>query len=124
MLDREVRVLIVDDQEVFANALRLWLDSREGITVVATAHDGNEAVDLAMLHDAEIVLMDIGLPKCDGLEATRRLHTIKPEAKVIVLSGQTENQAKAAALDAGAVAFLTKGAVHDNLRDEILRVAG
>jgi len=59
----------VDDEEVFAQALKLWLDARERIEV---AHDGPEAIDLALFNDAQVVLMDIGLPKFDGLAASDR----------------------------------------------------
>ena len=120
-----VRVLIVDDQAVFADALRLWLDSRSGIEVVGVAHTGPEAVDLAVTGDAEAVLMDVGLPGgFDGLEATRRLLALRPDTKVIALTGQTEDEGKAAALDAGVVEFLTKGNIHEVIQDAIIRVAG
>lgn len=121
MHDRRVRVLIVDDQAVFANALRLWLDTREGIEVVAVAHTGPEAVDAALAHDAEVVLMDVGLPGFDGLEATRRLLALKPTTKVIALTGQTADEGAAAAAEAGVVDFLTKGGVHEVIQDAIVR---
>lgn len=120
-MPERVRVLIVDDQEMFATALRLWLDTREGIEVVGIARDGPEAVDFALLHDAEVVLMDIGLPGFDGLEATRRLLALKPDTKVIVLTGQTADEGEAAAVDAGGVDFLTKGAVHEVIQAAIMR---
>jgi DNA-binding NarL/FixJ family response regulator len=121
MPDRGVRVLIVDDQDVFADALRLWLDTRGGIEVVGIARNGPEAVDLALTHNAEVVLMDIGLPGFDGLEATRRLLAIKPETKVIALTGQTADEGEAAAVEAGVVGFLTKGGVHEVVQDAIMR---
>ncbi len=116
-----VRVLIAEDEEVFANALRLWLEARSGIEVVAVAHTGPEAVDFALVHDPEVVLMDIGLPGFDGLEATRRLLASNPNIKVIALTGQTADEGAAAAIEAGAAAFLTKGNVHDVVEEAILR---
>ena len=116
-----IRVLIVEDHQIFADALRLLLDRTEGIEVVGIASDGGEAIDLACMADAQVVLMDIGLPKLDGLEATRRLLAIKPAARVIALTGQTEGEAKSAATAAGAVDFLTKGGIHDHVRDAIFR---
>ena len=113
--------MIVDDQEVFANALRLWLDTRDGIDVVGVAHSGPEAIDCALTCDAEVVLMDISLPGFDGLEATRRLLAIKPNTKVIALTGQTADEGAAAAAEAGVVGFLTKGGVHEVLQEAILR---
>jgi DNA-binding NarL/FixJ family response regulator len=119
-----VRVLIVDDQAIFADALRLWLDSRPGIEVVGVAHTGPEAVDLAVRNEADVVLMDVGLPGgFDGLEATRRLLALRPGTKVIALTGQTEDQGKEAALSAGVVEFLTKGNVHEVIQEAIMRAA-
>jgi DNA-binding NarL/FixJ family response regulator len=116
-----IRVLIVEDHQIFADALRLLLDRTEGIEVVGIAQDGGEAIDLACIADAQVVLMDIGLPRMNGLEATRRLLAIKPDARVIALTGQTEGDGKAAATAAGAVDFLTKGGIHDHVRDSIFR---
>lgn len=116
-----IRVLIVEDHQIFADALRLLLDRTEGIEVVGIARDGGEAIDLACLADAQVVLMDIGLPNMDGLEATRKLLAIKPSARVIALTGQTEAEAKTAASAAGAIDFLTKGGIHDHVGDAIFR---
>jgi DNA-binding NarL/FixJ family response regulator len=114
--------LIVDDHAVCTDALHLWLDSRPGIEVVGVAHTGPEAVDLAVTNDAEVVLMDVGPPGgFDGLEATRRLLALRPDTKVIALTGQTEDEGKAAALEAGVVEFLTKGNVHEVVQDAIMR---
>lgn len=116
-----VRVLIVEDHQIFADALRLLLDRTEGIEVVGIARDGGEAIDLALMADAQVVLMDIGLPRMNGLEATRRLLAIKPGARVIALTGQTEDEAGPAAAAAGAVDFLVKGGIHEHVRDAIFR---
>jgi DNA-binding NarL/FixJ family response regulator len=116
-----IRVLIVEDQAIFATALKLWLDTRGGIEVVGIAFDGPEAVDMALLNHADVVLMDVGLPTVDGIETTRRLLAIKPDTRVIVLTGQSEADGKDAALEAGAVEFLTKGAVHEHVRDAVYR---
>ena len=111
--------MIVEDHQIFADALRLLLDRTDGIEVVGVACDGAEAIDLACTADAQVVLMDIGLPKMDGLEATRKLLAIKPSARVIALTGQAEGEARAGATAAGAIGFLTKGGLHDHVRDAI-----
>jgi DNA-binding NarL/FixJ family response regulator len=97
------------------------LDRTEGIEVVGIARDGGEAIDLAPMADAQVVLMDIGLPRMNGLEATRRLLAIKPGARLITLTGQTEEEARSAARAAGAVDFLTKGGIHEQVREAIFR---
>lgn len=118
-----VRVLIVDDHHVFSQALRALLDRCEDIQVVGTAASGNEALDCVRLDRADVVLMDVGLPGMDGLETTRRVLGIDPRARVIVLSGQTEGEARDAAIEAGAAAYLVKGALVDDVVEKILEVA-
>lgn len=116
-------MLIVDDQRVFSEALRALLDECSDIDVVGTASSGSEAVDRVELDGADVVLMDVGLPGMDGLEATRRIVGSRPEAHVIVLSGRTEREARDAALEAGAAAYLVKGSLGDDVIDTILDVA-
>lgn len=119
-----VRVLIVDDHRLFADALKLWLDRDPTLDVVAIAVTGEEAVDLAVEHDAEVVLMDVGLPGIDGFEATRRLHALKSAAKVIAVSGYAGDDVEGAAADAGMVSFLSKDRIHEHVRDAIARAVG
>jgi DNA-binding NarL/FixJ family response regulator len=99
----------------------LLLDRTEGIEVVGIARDAGEAIDLALMANAQVVLMDIGLPRMNGLEATRRLLAIKPGARVIALTGQTEEEARSAARAAGAVDFLTEGGIHEQVPEAIFR---
>lgn len=123
--DRPIRVVVADDERIFADALRLFLEREPRIHVVGTAADGNEAVDMAMLNEAEVVVMDIGMPVVDGLEATRRLLVLRPSARVIVLTGRASDEAEHDARLAGAAGFLTKGGVAEAeaLIDAILHLA-
>ena len=118
-----VRVLIVDDSRLFADSLKLLLDRDASVTVVGIATSGAEAVELALAHDAQVVLMDVGLPDVDGYEATRRLHAIKRAAKVIAVSGRAETEIAQPALDAGMVFFLSKDRIHEHVHDAIMRAA-
>ena len=122
---RPIRVVVADDERIFADALRLFLEREPRIHVVATAGDGNEAVDMALLNDAQVVVMDIGMPVVDGLEATRRLLTLRPSTRVIVVTGHMSDEAERDARLAGAAGFLTKGGVAEAeaLIDAILRLA-
>ena len=119
-----VRVLIVDDHHVFSQALRALLEQFDNIHVVGTAASGSEALDRVRQDGVDVVLMDVGLPGMDGLETTRRVLGIHPDAHVIVLSGQGESDAREAALEAGAAAYLVKGALVDDVVETILEVAG
>jgi DNA-binding NarL/FixJ family response regulator len=119
-----VRVLIVDDHRLFADSLKLLLDRDASVVVVGIAGDGDEAVDLAVQHDAEVVLMDLSLPTFDGYEATRRLHAIKRAAKVIAVSGHDEHDVLRDVREAGMVGFLSKDHISLHVVAEIHAAAG
>ena len=118
-----VRVVVVDDHELFADALKMYLTRDARIEVVGVASSGQEAIDLALGMGADVVLMDIFMRGMDGLEATKRLRAIRPETHVIVLTGLSGDEIGDEARQAGADGYLQKGAVHDQVVDAVLRVA-
>lgn len=119
-----VRVLIVDDHDLFRDALKLMLDRHpDAVQVVGAARDGREAVDLALAGDAEIVLMDIGLPDFDGFEAARRLLAIKRAARIIAMTGRAEEEVAESAREAGIVGYLSKDRIHEHVLAKISEVA-
>ena len=120
--DAPIRVLIADDHLLFAEALTTLLERNERIEVVGSAASGPDAIDQALMLHADVVVMDVGMPGIDGLETTRRLRTIKPETRVIVLTGLTESGLEQRAADAGASALLTKGAADREVVDTIVAV--
>ena len=118
-----VRVVVVDDHELFADALKMFLTRDARIEVVGVASSGQEAIDLALGLGADVVLMDIFMRGMDGLEATKRLRAIRPETHVIVLTGLSGDEIGEEAREAGADGHLQKGAVHDHVVESVLRVA-
>jgi DNA-binding NarL/FixJ family response regulator len=108
MKTRPVRVLIVDDQKPFREAARLVVAISDGFEVAGEAATGEEAVQMASDLAPDLVLMDINLPGIDGIEATRRILEVQPSARVIVLSTYEAGDYERRALEAGAVAFISK----------------
>jgi DNA-binding NarL/FixJ family response regulator len=103
-----MRVLLADDQELFREGLRLILDTAEDISVVGEAADGFEAVRQARLLAPDVVLMDVRMPRLDGLEATRRILAERGDTRVIVLTTFDLDEYVYAAMKAGASGFLLK----------------
>ncbi|MEV6492632.1 response regulator transcription factor, partial [Actinoplanes sp. NPDC051633] len=87
-----IRVLIADDQRVVREGLSMVLALMEGVEVVGTATDGAEAVTLVRAVRPDVVLMDLRMPRCDGVEATRRLRAEAPEVKVVVLTTYSDDR--------------------------------
>jgi DNA-binding NarL/FixJ family response regulator/signal transduction histidine kinase len=105
-----VRVLVADDLKAVRDGLCMLLGMLPGIEVIGTAIDGNDAIYQAMTAVPDIVLMDLHMPNCDGIEATRRIVHEQPGVRVVVLTAYSDDDSVFAALRAGARGFLTKNA--------------
>ena len=103
-----IRLLIVDDHAVVREGLRLLFATVPGIEVVGMAPDGAVAVEQTRVLAPDVVLMDLGMPEVDGIEATRRIVARFPDVKVVVLTSYTEEDRITAALDAGALGYVFK----------------
>ncbi len=122
--DREpVRVLLADDQRLVRESLGTLLGLLEGIELVASASDGDEALALTDEHQPQVVLMDLRMPRMDGIEATRRLRERHPDVRVISLTTYADDESVLGALRAGARGYLTKDASGQDIRAAILTVA-
>jgi DNA-binding NarL/FixJ family response regulator len=117
-----IRVLVADDQRVVREGLGTLLGLLAGVEVVGTAADGDEAVALAIRLRPDVVLMDLRMPHCDGVEATRRLHDHDTSIKVLVLTTYTDDRSVIDALRAGARGYLTKDASAGEIREALQRV--
>jgi serine/threonine protein kinase len=103
-----IRVLIVDDHAVVRQGLRMFIDLQDDMEVVGEGTDGTEAIELASRQHPDIVLLDLVMPRMDGVEATLRIKEICPEARIIILTSFTEDDKVFPALRAGAQGYLLK----------------
>ena len=118
-----IRVLLADDQRVVREGLAMLLGLLPGIEVVGTAADGEEAVRLAVARAPDVVLMDLRMPRVDGIEATRRIAEARPQARVIALTTYADEPTVLSALRAGARGYLTKDAGAEEIEAAITAVA-
>jgi len=108
--ERPIRVLVADDQTIVREGLEMLLGLSPGLEVVGSAADGEEAVRLVGERQPDVVLMDLRMPRLDGIEATRRITRGYPATRVVVLTTYADDASIFGALEAGALGYLTKGA--------------
>jgi DNA-binding NarL/FixJ family response regulator len=118
-----IRVMLADDQRVVREGLGTLLGLLDGIELVATAADGEEAVALAATHDPDVVLMDLRMPRLDGIEAIRRLTARGERPRAIALTTYADDASVLGALRAGARGYLTKDAGAEEIRAAVEAVA-
>jgi DNA-binding NarL/FixJ family response regulator len=119
----DIRVLVADDQKVIREGLTALINLLPGITVVGAAIDGDDAVRQAAQLRPDVVLMDLNMPRCNGVEATERLGRVQPGTAVVVLTTYSDDAWLFSALQAGARGFLTKDAGADEIGRAITDVA-
>lgn len=119
----DIRVLLADDQRLVRESLATMLRLLGGIELVATASDGEEACALVAEHQPEIVLMDLRMPRMDGIEAIRRLRETHPDVQAIALTTFADDESVLGALRAGARGYITKDSSADDIRAAIITVA-
>jgi len=119
-----VRVLAADDQRVVREGLAMLLGLLPDVEVVGTAADGEEVLALAAELRPDVILMDLRMPRMDGVEATRRLRERDPDVKVVVLTTYADDRSVLDALRAGALGYLTKDAGAAEIQQALHRVAG
>jgi DNA-binding NarL/FixJ family response regulator len=103
-----LRILLVDNHEIVRRGLRALLESDQELTICAEAHDGREAVELAILHKPNIALIDVELPTLSGIEATRQIRRGSPATEVLIFTMHDSEELIADALHAGARGYLLK----------------
>ncbi|MGY1846253.1 MULTISPECIES: response regulator [unclassified Blastococcus] len=121
--EEPLRVVVVDDHPVYRDGLAMLLGSVPGLLVVGTAADGIDAVALAREEQPDVVVMDVQMPRLDGIEATRRITTESPSVGVVVLTMSEDDGTVFAAVRAGARGYLLKGADQEEVVRAVTTVA-
>ena len=114
-----IRVLIADDQRVVRDGLGLLVGLIEGVEVVGSASDGQEALERCQAERPDVVLMDLRMPRMDGAQATARVRQILPDTQVLVLTTYADDESLFPALQAGARGYLTKDASAEEIEQAI-----
>jgi two-component system, NarL family, response regulator NreC len=117
-----IRVLVADDHPIIRSGLRLLLERESGFQVVAEASDGRQAVDLAERERPDVVILDIGMPNLNGIEAAKQIVAKLPQTKVIVLSMHSDETYVLRALRAGARGYLLKDSAESDILNAIRAV--
>jgi DNA-binding NarL/FixJ family response regulator len=117
-----IRVAIMDDQRLFTRGLSGLVDMLPGVQVVGIAYDGEEAVALCREEEPDVVLMDISMPKMDGISATREIKDLLPRTAVIILTGHEEDEHVFEGIKAGAQGYLLKDSELEDLSRAIRTV--
>ena len=120
---KSIRVLIADDHKLIRAGLRLVVDQQPDLSVVGEADDGRQAVELAKSLKPNVVVMDIGMPNLNGIEAARQIGGMDPGAAVVMLSMHSDESYVLRALSAGARAYLLKDSATTDLVQAIHAVA-
>jgi DNA-binding NarL/FixJ family response regulator len=118
-----VTVVVADDQSAVREGLVLLLGTLPGIAVIGEAEDGEAAVEAVAAKNPQVVLMDLNMPRCDGVEATRRIRASHPQTQVVVLTTYSDDDSIIAALQAGALGYLTKDATRAEIGRAVLAAA-
>ncbi len=116
---RTIRVMLVDDHEMVRNGLGTFLLIHDDLELVGEASDGEEALRLFASLQPDVVLMDIKMPRMDGVEATRALLARSPDARIIALTSFDDDESVERVLSAGAIGYLLKNVDADDLADAI-----
>ncbi|MFH1524279.1 MAG: response regulator transcription factor, partial [Chloroflexota bacterium] len=119
----KIRLLIVDDQTVVREGLAAILANYSDIEVVGQAEDGGQAVTMALESQPDVILLDLVMPKMDGLTAIPKIKEIAPEARILVVTSFAENDRVYQAIKAGALGYILKDATRDQLLLAIRDVA-
>ena len=121
--DENIRVVLCDDVQAFRALMRYSLEDVDGIEVVGEAANGNEGIRQVDELHPDVVLLDLSMPECDGLEAIPAMRQRSPETRIVALSGFTSDRMAEPAIARGAQAYLEKGVEMERIVDTIRSVS-
>ena len=121
--EKRISVLVADDHPVFRQGLVSLLSLLPGMEVIGEAANGRIAVEQAKIHEPDVVLMDIGMPELNGLEATRLIKKYAPSCKVLVISGHDNDEYVREIVESGANGFVLKNTPVEELQQAIIAVS-
>lgn len=116
------RILLADDHKILREGLRVLLESQNGLRIVGEADNGRAAVQLAVQLKPDVVIMDVGMPELNGIDATRQIVRQCPRTRVIALSMHSDGQFVTGMLKAGAAGYLLKDSAFEELHDAVQTV--
>ncbi len=120
---KEIRIMVVEDQTVVREALVSILSFQADIVIVGQAQDGIEAIAIAKEQKPDVILLDLVMPRLDGLEAISSLREVAPMAKILILTGQIDAEKVFRAIKAGAIGYMLKDSTWEQLLTAIRNVS-
>ncbi|MEE4258495.1 MAG: response regulator transcription factor, partial [Bacteroidales bacterium] len=118
----KIKVLLVDDHQIILDGIKSLLENTPDIQVVATANDGNEALNTLKLLTVDVILMDIDMPGLNGVDATRQINTMFNDVKVIMLTMHSEGAMIKSLIEIGAHGYILKNSTKEELLEAIYKV--
>ena len=118
-----IRILLADDHAVVRDGLRALLDRQADFAVIAEASDGRECLELAEKHSPDVVIMDVAMPRMNGIESTRRILAANPAIAIVILSMHHDESYVLQSLKAGAKGYLLKDSPREDVLDAIRSAA-
>lgn len=117
-----IKVVIAEDMDILRESLKYMIESDSELEVVGLAHNGKEAYELCREHNADLVLMDLRMPSCDGLEGTKLIKASFPDTKVLILTTFEDEESISSAIKCGADGYITKDILPKQLQQSIKSV--
>lgn len=120
---KKIRVLLADDHPIVRQGMEMLLETIDEVEIVGVADNGEDAVRVALDQRPDVILMDLNMPKVDGIEATRQIKTGHPECQIVILTSHHEDAMVFPAIKAGALSYLLKSSSPDEVVESIKMAA-